>query len=370
MSLSSGSSSSGNSYRGGGGVNGIPKVGYFAHHHEPQDDVGGNGNDRDFRNRYGGIREGGNRMGAISMENGAINLHIPCAFSYAYDVPVPLQTSKKRESGKGKRTTKDVQHMFQKYPIRKPNSSAAVPKDKEAGPFYTSVKSGQLYKAKDVHIKSKTQNKTSIVWDFKTGAVPFQAVDYGRELYEQAAQNLAKSLQQQRLEESKSKLDEVEDNCRDYSKPAINSSKNTAIALEKAMESLKRLPAEVEELLRKDKRFEPVVMSKATRALNVPKNTKVYKDLIPVDANPDVRTEAENMIQAEIKRSIEASRQPSRSKDPEPNLQEIQTNSYTRIRPTPVPTPSKPSSGVSIDVSDDFDAIDGEKQFKDDSNRL
>ncbi|ODN02501.1 hypothetical protein Ocin01_04165 [Orchesella cincta] len=369
MSLSSGSSSSGHSYKGGGGMNGIPKVGYFAHHDYPQDDVGG-GNENDFRNRYGAIREGGSRVGAISTENGAINLHIPCAFSYAYDVPVPPQNSKKSsESAKGKKSNKDVQHMFQKYPIRKPNSST-VPKQKEQGPFYTSVKSGQLYKAKDVHINSKTHNKTSVVWDFKTGGVPYQAVDYGRELYEQAAQNLAKSLHQQKLEESKSKLDEVEDNCRDYSKPAINSSKKTALALEKAMESLKKLPVEVEELLRKDKRFEPVVMSKATRALNVPRNTKVYKDLIPVDAHPDVQTEAENMIQAEIKRSIEATRQPSRTKDPEPNLQEIQTNSYTRIRPSPVPTPSKPSSGISLDVSHEFDAIENEKQWKDDSNRL
>lgn len=107
----------------------------------------------------------------------------------------------------------------------------------------------------------------------------------------------------------------------------------------------------------------------ATRSLNVPRSASVYKDLIPVDPNPDVRTEAENMIQAEIKRSMEAVRQPSRAKDPEPKLDDFQSNSYTRIRPAAVPTPPKPTSGISIEANHDFDTIQAEKRLEHESNR-
>lgn len=111
---------------------------------------------------------------------------------------------------------------------------------------------------------SRTQAKTTSVWDYEAGKkVPFQAVDYGQELYEQAAQNLARQLQEQKLAAKKSSdSTDAEDNCYDYSKPAINSSRRRTKVLEKAREDLKHLPDEVEKLLRNDKRFEPIITSR------------------------------------------------------------------------------------------------------------
>lgn len=100
--------------------------------------------------------------------------------------------------------------------------------------------------------------------DYDAGKkVPFKVVDYGQELYEQAAQNLARQLQEQKMASKKSSNStDMEDNCYDFSKPAINSSRKTAKVLEKAREDLKNLPNEVEKLLRNDKRFEPIITSK------------------------------------------------------------------------------------------------------------
>lgn len=140
------------------------------------------------------------------------------------------------------------------------NIQASMPATR---PFVTTVKTGQLFKAKNVLPRdaSRTLAKTSVVWDFHAGSkVPFQVVDYGQELYEQAAKNLAQQLEQQHIQQSgRSNESDVEDNCFDFSKPGINSSKNTSRALEKAIEDLKHLPEEVEQLLRKDKRFEPII---------------------------------------------------------------------------------------------------------------
>lgn len=89
-----------------------------------------------------------------------------------------------------------------------------------------------------------------------------------------------------------------------------------------------------------------------------------------MDPNPDVRTEAEKLIQAEIRRSMEAVRHPGKVKDPEPNLEDFQTNSYTRIRPAVVPAPPKPTAGISTDANHDFDTIEEENVMEAESNLI
>lgn len=96
----------------------------------------------------------------------------------------------------------------------------------------------------------------------------------------------------------------------------------------------------------------------------------MYKDLIPVDPNIEIATEAERNLQEEIKKSIEAVRQPSRVRDPEPRLEDIQINSYTRMRPSVVQPPPKPTSGVAIQTNYDFEAIQSENRLRAESNRL
>jgi hypothetical protein len=112
--------------------------------------------------------------------------------------------------------------------------------------------------------------KTSIKWDYDAGVkIPTKKVEYGEELYEKAVQNLVKQLALEKSgkkSKSKSSLETIaqtkEDKCKDYSKPAFNSSKRMTEELAKALEQLKQLPLEMERIFMTDQRFEPIVLEK------------------------------------------------------------------------------------------------------------
>lgn len=115
MSLSSGASSSSGSIGSRNRQGEPPGTGYFAYRHQPGFENDGVYEPVEFRPataepRYAGFGNGeppgGNRrVGAVSVQNGALNLQIPCAFSYGYDRPsVPKSESKSNSSRSSKPT--------------------------------------------------------------------------------------------------------------------------------------------------------------------------------------------------------------------------------------------------------------------------
>lgn len=100
----------------------------------------------------------------------------------------------------------------------------------------------------------------------------------------------------------------------------------------------------------------------------MPREEKVFKDLIPVEPN----TEAKERVTKSISEQIKAVRPASRSKDPEPNLLDYQEASFSRIKPSSITPPPKPQAGVSVDITNQtkYQIIDAEKQFEEDADKI
>lgn len=119
--------------------------------------------------------------------------------------------------------------------------------------------------------------KTCIKWDYAAGVkIPFKKVEYGEELYELAAQNMAKQMELEKIVRasqtrsstsaatSGATLESLigEDKCRDFSRPAFHSSLKATGDLVKALDQLNRLPAQMEKIFMNDERFDPILLDK------------------------------------------------------------------------------------------------------------
>lgn len=106
----------------------------------------------------------------------------------------------------------------------------------------------------------------------------------------------------------------------------------------------------------------------ATKILNVPREKKVFKDLVSVEPNNAIKDRVTKSISDQIK----AVKPGTRSRDAEPNLLDYQQVSFSRIRPKPVPPPPRPQAGVGIDIRSQtkYQMINADKQFEDAADKL
>ncbi|XP_021958146.1 uncharacterized protein LOC110854059 [Folsomia candida] len=348
-----------------------------------------------------------NGVNSISMDNGILNIHIPCAYSFPYQPVKEKQSAQQKQNTSTRRTTRDLQNSKSKSQTSLPTSSTnsrrrtrSRPRDNNADcydpcapsapPFCSTVKSirgppnrgyFESYSAQpDCGGPPQGRVKTSMKWDFDTGVqIPVKKVDYGEELYEQAVQIWAKQFA---LEKGRngSKINvgailssmkddtKKEEKCRDFSKPAFHSSLKVTNELTKALDHLNQLPDQMERIFLHDDRFEPIVLDRATKILNVPREKKVFKDLVSVEPNNAIKDRVTKSISDQIK----AVKPGTRSRDAEPNLLDYQQVSFSRIRPKPVPPPPRPQAGVGIDIRSQtkYQMINADKQFEDAADKL
>jgi len=269
--------------------------------------------------------------------------------------------------GSGKKKGGGASNAKAKAPTQGKRRASPV-RPRQAGAFSSKTKTGQ----------GKVQ--TSIAYDYHPGIrlpITVMKVDYGEELYEKVVQdlNLANELassnkkgsnkQKENLKEAKEAVMK-EDKCRDFSTPAFHSSSRVTNELAKALERLNTLPQDVACAFSKDERFQPLVIDRASKALRTPLDSEIFKELSPIQPNQNSKAEIAKTVCDQIK----SVRPACRKKDPQPNILDHQTISYSRIKPGlprfAARPPPKPPTSVSVDVrpSIQFNIIDSQQQFE------
>jgi hypothetical protein len=135
--------------------------------------------------------------------------------------------------------------------------------------------------------------------------------------------------------------------------------------IQSAIGNLERIPVQIERTVRTDPGLQRRIQETVTKKLNIPPKSRLYQDLIPVEAREEEkRTSAE-----EILKGMKSLHPPPKPKDPEPNILNSNKPTFSRIKPRLPDPPPKPKQGVSTTVNEDFQLILNEAEFSEkDSN--